>query len=124
MEVKILISRWKTKTVGFEFDMYAWFLLCKANGIELWQIGDIPQDKMFADLIYSAYVSFNTDKRMNMSGFKLLRKLVSSEKLAGYVDKMNHKDTELIGNEILKSKVFGKSVTDWAVEGNKAKKKT
>ena len=121
MEIKILISRWKSKTVGFKFDMYAWFLLCENNKIELHQLGDIPQDKMFSELIYAAYVSFNTDKRTGMSGLKLLRPIVSSEKLIGWVDKMNHKDSDMLGEAILNSRVMGKTVTEHAKDAVKKK---
>ena len=113
MEIKILISRWRTKTVGFKFDMYAWFLLCEANGIELHQLGELTQEKMFADLIYASAVSYLKDKGKEVRFTK--------EQLGEWLDKMNHKDSELLGVAILKSKVFGKTVTEHAKDAVKKK---
>ncbi|RLA16291.1 MAG: hypothetical protein DRQ62_16425 [Gammaproteobacteria bacterium] len=113
MEVKILISRWRTKTVGFKFDMYAWFLLCEHNKIELHQLGDLPQDKMFSGLIYAAAISYLKDKGKRVR--------FTQDQLSGWIDKMNHKDTTLLGDAIMSSKVLGKTVAEHA---KGAKKKT
>ena len=115
MEIRIQISRWRTKTVGFKFDMYAWFLLCEANGIELHQLGELSQDKMFADLIYASAISYLKDKGKKVRFTK--------EQLGEWMDKMNHKDSELLGSAILKSKVFGKTVSEHAKDGAELKKK-
>lgn len=113
MEVKILISRLRTKTIGFDFDMYAWHLLCEMNDLELHQLGDIPQEKMLADFTYAAAVSYLTHRRKKVKFTK--------DELGDWLDKMNRKDSELLALEILNSKVFGKTVSEHAAEAVKKK---
>ena len=115
MKIKILISRWRTKTVGFNFDMYAWHLKCEHNNIELHQLGEIPQEKMFSEIIYAAAISYSKDK-----GRKIR---FTQSQLDGWIDKMNHKDSELLGNAILNSKVMGKTVAEHAEAARASKKK-
>lgn len=106
MEVKILINRWKSRTVGFKFDMHAWVNLCEMNGIEIHQLGELSQEKMMADLIYSAYVSYCTSK--------LKKVKFTYEQFGGIIDKMNKGQTEQLGKEILQSRVMGKAIGDYA----------
>ena len=112
MEVTILINRWRTKKVGFTFDMFAWFELCEMNDIEINQLGDLPQDKMFSDLIYCGYKSYCIRNRK--------RVMATPERLAEWVDKMTKGQAEELGKEIIKSKVLGKTVREW---GDTVKKK-
>jgi len=94
--------------------MYAWFLLCEKNGIDIHELGNLPHEKMFSDLIYSAACSYLKDK-----GKKLK---FTQEQLDGWIDKMNHKDSASLGDAIMKSKVFGKSVEDYAKDARVKKK--
>jgi len=113
MEFKILINRWRSVRVGFRFDMYAWFKVCEINNIELHQLGDIDQQKLFADIIYSGYVSYCTHNRK--------RAKYSIEQLADIVDRMTKRQSEELVDGFMKSKVFGKTVKEHA--DGEAKKK-
>lgn len=113
MEYKILANRWRSRKVGFSFDMYAWFKLCEMNDIEIHQLHTLPEKKMMGDLIYAAYVSYCT---------KALKKpKLSQESLGDLLDNMTKGQTEQLSQQILNAKVFGKSVKGWA-DGEKKKK--
>ena len=122
MEYKILINRWQTKKVGFNFDLFAWFKVCEMNKVEVHQIGKIPQEKMFADFIYCAYVSYNSDIRLGWGGIKLIKPIVTPEKLGAWVDKMNKGQSEKLAAQILAAKLFGKSIGEYKDANIKKKK--
>lgn len=113
MEFKVLINRFKTRKVGFRFDMYAWLLVCEANGIEPHQLGNLAQDKLVSDLVYSAYVSYCTRERKKVK--------YNIDQLSDIMDKMTKSQSDQMAEEILRSKVFGKPISDWSEDKKKAK---
>jgi len=84
------------------------------NDIELNQLGDLPQETMLADFTYAAAVSYNTHR--------LKKTTFTKEQLGDWLDKMTRKDSDLLAEAILGSKVFGKSVKEHAADA-KVKKK-
>ena len=114
MEFKILINRWRTKRVGFIFDLIAWNEVCKMNGIEIYQIGELEPEKMMQDLIYGAHISHSKESR---------KIPIKREKVLRYVECMNKSQLKEMNDNILESKVFGKSLSTWKVEGEKKKRR-
>lgn len=107
-------GRWRSHRQGFRFDMYAWYLLTEQHGIEFGDIAKMNQEQVLSEMIYCAAVSFNKDagKRVKFD----------QATVNGWLDLLPSKDVKELARTFSRSRVFGRTLAEWAVSGNEKKK--
>jgi len=87
--------------------------MCEVNGIDLHQIGEIDEHKLMITLLYGAYVS---DCRYNAKKERYDLKYIYE-----VFKKLTNEQTAMLQKAILESRLLGKTMTEWAEEGEKKK---
>jgi len=114
MEVKVLTSRWKPKKkLGFLFDNLSMYELCRLNDIEIFEIGELSQDKITESIFYAAHLSYCHSR--------YIKPKYSRDQINEIVGSISKADGDALSVEMLNSQVFGKKVSEWNTEGVKKK---
>ena len=112
MEIKVR-GKFKKRKVGFNFDMYAWFLLGELKNKQIHELQQLDQDEFFNGIVYTAAVSWHKDKGRHI--------WFTPDDVAGWLDDLPQKQIRQLANEFLASKVFGKTLSEWSDEDDKKK---
>lgn len=103
------------RKIKFRFDNYAWIVMCEVNSIEFHQISELQERVLLITLIYGAYVS---DCRYNAK-----REKYSLKHMYEVFKRLPQKDVDELKMAIYNSRLLGKTMLEWAEEGEKAEKK-
>jgi len=98
---------------GFLFDMYAWFKLTELHNVEFGDLSKFNQETIIRDMMYCAALSWNKDqgKRIHYTQADVI----------GWMENLPSKDVKRLVDTFAKSKVFGKTLAEWAVSNEKKK---
>jgi hypothetical protein len=103
------------RNIRFRFDNYAWIVMCEVNNIEFHQIQELQERVLLITLIYGAYVS---DCRYNAK-----REKYTLKDMYEIFKKLSQENIDELKLAIYNSRLLGKTMAEWADEGEKAEKK-
>jgi len=115
---KFFIPVAKSERYGFLFDLYCWLHMSEKENIALTDLGQWDDAQFIWKVSYYAAVSACKERGAKVTFTK--------EDILNFLNDLSNKDYRDVYNAILKSRVMGKSLEEWAAENMKgeAKKKS